>query len=85
MAVQDSNLHDELLPEIEITITPSKLSENVRVDLFRFADDFMHYLEEEEIIEVGADVIMMPISKFPKFSQSLRDAYRKYQLRHANV
>ena len=46
MAVQENKLVDELLPEIEMALTPSKLSETIRVDIFRFSEEFVNYLEE---------------------------------------
>jgi len=84
MEVQENKLNDELLPEIEMALTPSKLSETVRVDIFRFSEEFVNYLVENNILDVPADgipdTIEMPLSKLVNFCISVRDAYRKYKV-----
>ena len=44
MAVQDDKLRDELLPELEFYVTPSKLTDIVRVDIGGLDDNFIDYL-----------------------------------------
>ena len=85
MEVPENNLTDELLPEIELSVTPSKLSETIRVDLHRLDDEFLSYLLGKGLVDLydpsgeHVDVIIMPIKKFPKYCQSIRDAYRTYK------
>ena len=88
MAVAENKLQDELLPEVELNVTPSKLSDNVRVDLCHLDDSFMSFLVTQGHIEDGVhnDVLFMSMTKFPKFCQIIRDTFRVYNMReNANV
>lgn len=90
MGVQDNNtIRDELLPEIEMAVTPSKLSETVRIDIYRFSDEFTEYLAHSGIISspngIAVDTIEMPLVKFPGFCSSVRDAYRNYRASQNNA
>jgi len=82
MAVVEDKLHDELLPELEFHVMPSKLSDNVRVDLGTFNDVFMNYLVTIGCIkdDVHNDCHIMPVTKFPKFCKEIRDAFRTYNM-----
>ena len=88
MVAQGNKLFDDLLPEIEMSLTPCKLSENVRIDLHRLSDDFVTFLVKKKHIadDVHNDVQIIPLSKVPKFCQTIRDAFRVYNIeRNANV
>jgi len=90
MVALESKLNDELLPEIELAVVPSKLSEIIRVDLFRLEEDFVDFLVAQNIITYTdgspVDTIEMPLSKFANFCVSIRDTYRKYKVeQNANV
>ena len=79
----DNKLTDELLTDIEISITPCKLTESVKVDLHRLSDGFIKFLVLNKYLpdEVNNDVQMLPLSKIPKFCQTIRDAFRAYNMR----
>ncbi len=79
---QDVNtLKDELLPELEISLIPSKLSDNYKVDLFGLNEDFMMHLAFNGILsgEHDDDVHIMPLSKVIQFITTIRNEYRKYR------
>ena len=85
MVAPENSIADELLPEIELSITPSKLSGIIKVDLHRLDDEFLGYLLNEGLIDLydpaggHADTVIMTITKFPKYCQGIRDAYCKYK------
>ena len=88
MAVQETKLSDALLPEIEISLTPSKLSENVKIDLHRLSDEFIEFLVVNGHIpdSIHNDVQIIQMNKIPKFCQTIRDAYRVYNIKqNANI
>lgn len=84
MDLQENNnttLRDELLPELEISLMPSKLSDNYKVDLFGLNEDFMTHLALNGILlgEYNDDVHIMPLPKAVQFITTIRDEYRKYR------
>jgi len=83
MAVPEINIEDELLPEIGIEITPCKLTDNVRVDLFRLDEKFLAFLVQEHVIpdDVHNDVQVIAAAKVSQFCRNIRDAYRTFKLR----
>lgn len=83
VVVGGSNLKDELLPELEIHVTMSKLSDTVKVDLCQLSDAFLEFLVQQGCINEDAnnDVQIMPFSKFVKFCHAVRDAYCLYNVR----
>jgi len=85
MAVPDVSIQDELLPELEMSITPCKLTDNVRVDLFRFDETFMDFLVQKGCIEndVHNDTHFMSMSQAMKFCKRIRDIYRTFNARKA--
>ncbi len=88
VAPESNKLHDDLLPEVELGVTPCKLTDNVRVDLYRLDDEFVLFLVRNGHIadSENNDVQMMTTAKFPKFCQGIRDAFRTYNMElHANV
>jgi hypothetical protein len=74
-------LRDELIPELEISLTPSKLSDNYKVDLFGLDEDFMIYLALNKVLpgEHNDDVHFMPLTKAVQFITMIRDTYRVYR------
>jgi len=85
MVVPENSIADELLPEIELSVMPSKLSGTIKVDLHRLDDKFIAYLVVEGLVELydpaggHADTVIMTVTKFPKYCQAIRDAYCKYK------
>ncbi len=85
---ENNKLQDDLLPEVELGVTPCKLTDNVRVDLYRLDDAFVLFLVKNGNItdSENNDVQMMTTAKFPKFCQGIRDAFRTYNLeQHADL
>ena len=87
MVVQESNLQDELLPELEISIIPSKLTDNVKVDLFGLEDEFIKFLVQEGTLieDVHNDVHYMPLANAIGFCRVIRDKYRVFKIRKINA
>ena len=88
MAVQEDKLRDELLPELEFYVTPSKLTDIVRVDIGGLDDNFMDYLVTIGCIEneIHNDCQIMYVSKIPQFCKKIRDAFCVYNVsQSANV
>lgn len=87
MVVPENNLQDELLPELEISIIPSKLTDNVRVDLFGLNDEFMNFLVQEGVLteDVHNDIHFMPLKNAVGFCRVIRDKYRVYNIRKVNA
>lgn len=83
MDPQDANttLRDELIPELEISLTPSKFSDNYKVDLFGLSEEFMIYLALNKILpgEHNDDVHFMPLTKAIQFIITIRDTYKVYK------
>ena len=89
MAAPESNkLQDDLLPEVELCVTTCKLTDNVRVDLYRLDDAFVSFLVRNGHLSDSEnnDVQMMTTAKYPKFCQGIRDAFRTYNMeQHADL
>lgn len=88
MAAQEGKLQDELLPELEFYVIPSKFTDKVRVDIGNFDEPFVDYLVSIGCIadDVHNDCQIMPSSKFPKFCKTVRDAFRNYNIgRNADI
>jgi hypothetical protein len=85
VAAAGANIKDELLPELEMAITPCKLTDNVRVDLFRLDDTFMDFLVQNGCIknDVHNDTHFMPMSQAMAFCKRIRDIYRTFNARKA--
>lgn len=85
MAVVASNINDELLPELEMSIIPSKLTDNVKIDLFRFSEDFLTFLAERGHIATDAnnDTLYMPMAQAIGFCKIVRDMYRSFNAKAA--
>jgi len=87
MEVPENNFQDELLPELEISIIPSKLTDNVRVDLFGLKEDFVNFLIQEGILseDIHNDVHYMPLANALGFCRVIRDKYRTFNIRKSNA
>ncbi|KKK79675.1 hypothetical protein LCGC14_2831130 [marine sediment metagenome] len=87
MAAVGANIQDELLPELEMSIIPSKLTDNVKVDLFRFSDDFLDFLTERGCIsnEVSNDTQYMTMTQAIGLCKTVRDMYRVFNARAASA
>jgi len=87
MVVPENKLQDELLPELEISIIPSKLSDDVRIDLFGLNDEFLQFLVKEGIIseDVHNDIHFMPLKNAIGFCRIIRDKYRIFNVRKINA
>ena len=83
MVAAGVNIKDELLPELEMSITPCKLTDNVRVDLFRFDDTFMDFLVQNGCIkdDVHNDTHFMSMSQAMTFCKRIRDMYKTFNAR----
>lgn len=79
-AQENKKLKDELLPELEMGIIASKLTDSIKVDLHGLDENFITFLVSKGFIENGDnnDVQIMALSKFPKFCRGVRDLYRSY-------
>jgi hypothetical protein len=78
--VDVNNLKDELLPELEMSIIPSKLTDNVRVDLFGLSETFLTFLADRGHIPAGDnnDTQYMSMVQAINFCKTIRDVYRVY-------
>ena len=87
MAVPENSLQDELLPELEISIIPSKLTDNVKVDLFSLEDEFIKFLVQEGTLleDIHNDVHYMPLANAIGFCRVIRDKYRVFKIRKTNA
>lgn len=88
MAAQEDKLRDELLPELEFHVTPSKFTDTVRVDIGSLDESFMEYLVTIGCIDDGVhnDCQIMVASKIPQFCKKVRDAFCVYNVsQNANV
>lgn len=86
MVVVDANIKDELLPELEMSIIPSKLTNNVKVDLFGLSETFLDFLEERGCISGGdnKDTQYMSMSQAIGFCKTVRDMYRIFKTKSAS-
>jgi len=87
MAVVGVNFNDELLPELEMSIIPSKLTDNVKLDLFGLSEEFLNFLVERGCIsnEINNDTQYMPMSQAVGFCKTVRDMYRIFNARAASA
>ena len=87
MEVAGANIKDELLPELEMSIMPSKLTDNVKVDLFGLSETFLNFLVERGCISEGdnKDTQYMPMSQAVGFCKTVRDMYRIFNARAASA
>lgn len=86
MAALGANIKDELLPELEMSLIPSKLTDNVKVDLFGLSDDFLDFLEERGHLSGGdnKDTQYMSMTQAIGFCRTIRDMYRIFKTRSAS-
>lgn len=82
MAAAGANIKDELLPELEMSIIPSKFTDNVKVDLFGFSDAFLNFLIHRGYIpdEISKDTQYMSMAQAIDFCRAARDAYRLFKM-----
>ena len=82
MVVVGDNIKDELLPELEMSIIPSKLTDNVKVDLFGLSETFLDFLVAQGCIsdEVNNDTQYMSMSQAIIFCRQIRDMYRVFMM-----
>lgn len=87
MVVAGGNIRDELLPELEMSIIPSKLTDNVKVDLFGLSDTFLAFLAARGHIEVddNNDTQYMSMTQAIAFCKIIRDMYRIFNARAASA
>lgn len=87
VAPESNKLQDDLLPEVEMGVTPCKLTDNVRVDLYRLDDAFVSFLVRNGHLAdtENNDVQMMTATKLPKFCQAIRDAFRDYNMEQGHT
>ena len=87
MAVVDANIKDELLPELEISLIPSKLTDNVKVDLFGLSEIFLDFLEDQGCIVGGdnKDTQYMSMAKALELCTKIRNMYRIFNARVASA
>jgi len=81
MAVAGANINDELLPELEISIIPSKLTDNVKIDLFGLSDTFLDFLVDRGCIpnDANNDTQYIPLTQAIGLCKTIRDMYRIYK------
>jgi len=74
-------MQDELLPELEMSITPSKLTDNVKVDLFGLSETFLTFLEDKGHISGGdnKDTQYMSMPQAIDLCKKIRNAYRIFK------
>lgn len=87
MEVAGSNIQDELLPELEMSIMPCKLTDNVRVDLFGLEEEFLEFLVQRGCIDDDAnnDTHFMTMSQAITFCKNIRNMYRVFNMQKAPV
>lgn len=87
MAAAGVNIKDELLPELEMSIIPSKLTDNVKVDLFGLSETFLNFLADQGCIidEPNKDTQYMTMTQAIKFCKTVRDMYRIFNARVASA
>jgi len=76
--VGTNTIKDELLPELEMSIIPSKLTDNVKVDLFGLSETFLNFLVVRNCItnDANNDTQYMSMTEAIKFCKTIRDMYR---------
>ncbi len=81
MAAAGANIIDELLPELEMSIIPSKLTDNVKVDLFGLSETFLDFLADRGHIsnDVNKDTQYMSMTQAIGFCRTIRDMYRIFK------
>ena len=82
MAAAGANIiDDELLPELEMSIIPSKLTDNVKVDLFGLSETFLEFLADRGHIsnDDNKDTQYMSMSQAIGFCRTIRDMYRIFK------
>ena len=81
MVAVGANIRDELLPELEMSLIPSKLTDNVKVDLFGLSETFLDFLEERGCISGGdnKDTQYMSMTQAIRFCKMIRDMYRIFK------
>lgn len=87
MAAVGANIKDELLPELEMSIIPSKLTDNVKLDLFGLSDEFLDFLADRGCIDndPNKDTQYMTMSQAVSFCKTVRDLYRTFNARVASA
>jgi len=87
MAAAGANIKDELLPELEMSIMPSKLTDNVKVDLFGLSETFLDFLVDQGCIAAGdnKDTQYMTMTQAIEFCKKVRDTYRVFNARAASA
>ena len=87
MAVVGANIKDELLPELEMSIIPSKLTNNVKLDLFGLSEEFLNFLVERGCIDAGVhnDTQYMSMTNAFGLCKTIRDQYRIFNTRVARA
>lgn len=87
MAAAGANIKDELLPELEMSIMPSKLTDNVKVDLFGLSETFLDFLADRGCIDGGdnKDTQYMPMAQAIGFCKTIRNLYRIFNARAASA
>jgi len=87
MAVAGANFNDELLPELEMSIIPSKLTDNVKLDLFGFSDEFLNFLAVRGYIDNSAnnDTQYMTMTRAIGFCKIVRNLYRTFNAQVASA
>ena len=81
MVVPVVKVGDELLPELEMSVIPSKISDNVKVDLFGLSEKFLKFLADRGCIGPGenSDTQYMPMAQAFGFCKDVRDLYKIYK------
>jgi len=81
MVAAGANIKDELLPELEMSIIPSKLTDNVKVDLFGLSEIFLNFLADQGCIAEGdnKDTQYMTMSQAIIFCKKIRNMYRVFK------
>ena len=85
MVAAANNNNDELLPELEMSITPSKLTDNVKVDMFGLSEVFLNHLAKRGHIADNdhKDTQYMPMTQLVGFCKTVRDMYRVFNAKAA--
>ncbi len=81
MAAAGANIIDKLLPELEMSIIPSKLTDNVKVDLFGLSETFLEFLADRGHIsnDDNNDTQYMSMTQAIGFCRTIRDMYRIFK------
>ena len=82
MAVRAADVEkDGLLPELEMSLIPSKFSNNIKIDLFGLSDGFLSFLVFRGCIEddVTSDTQYVPMDQAASFCKMIKDMYKIYK------